>query len=45
MLTNYGIVPSELGVGHYCGHMVDHDMVSHVYTAFKIFFAVILFAT
>ena len=21
--SNYGLVPSELGIGHYCGHMVD----------------------
>ena len=21
--SNYGLVPSKLGIGHYCGHMVD----------------------
>ena len=21
--SNYGLVPSELGIGHYCSHMVD----------------------
>ena len=25
--SNYGLVPSELGIGHYCGHMVDYDEV------------------
>ena len=28
--TNYGLVHSELGVGHYYGHMVGHDVVSQV---------------
>ncbi|XP_066381092.1 uncharacterized protein [Miscanthus floridulus] len=23
--SNYGLVPSELGIGHYCGHMVEYD--------------------
>ena len=23
----YGFVPSELGVGYFCGHMVDYDEV------------------
>ncbi|XP_066352108.1 uncharacterized protein [Miscanthus floridulus] len=23
--ASYGLVPSELEVGHYCGHMVDYD--------------------
>ena len=22
--SNYGLVPLELGIGHYCGHMVDY---------------------
>jgi hypothetical protein len=26
----------ELGVGHYRGHMVGHDEVSHVYNPFKV---------
>jgi hypothetical protein len=25
--ANYDLVPSELGVGHYCGHMFDYDEV------------------
>ncbi|CAO2173255.1 unnamed protein product [Urochloa humidicola] len=24
--ANYGLVPSELGIGHYCGHMVGNDV-------------------
>ena len=24
---NYGLVHSKLGIGHYCGHMVDYDEV------------------
>jgi hypothetical protein len=27
--ANYGLVPSELGIGHWCGHMVDYDEVGH----------------
>ena len=23
--AKYGLVPSELGVGYFCGHMVDYD--------------------
>ena len=22
--SNYGLVPSELEIGHYCGHMVEY---------------------
>jgi hypothetical protein len=25
--AKYGLVPSELGVGYFCGHMVDYDEV------------------
>ena len=25
--SKYGLVPSELGVGYFCGHMVDYDEV------------------
>jgi hypothetical protein len=25
--AKYGLVPSELGVGYFCGHMVDYDDV------------------
>ena len=27
--SNYGLVPSVLGIGHYCGHMVDYDKVGY----------------
>jgi hypothetical protein len=27
--ANYGLVPSELGIGHWCGHMVDYDEVGY----------------
>jgi hypothetical protein len=26
---NYGLVPSELEIGHWCDHMVDYDEVGH----------------
>jgi hypothetical protein len=25
--AKYGVVPSELGVGYFCGHLVDYDKV------------------
>lgn len=25
--AKYGLVPSKLGVGYFCGHMVDYDEV------------------
>jgi hypothetical protein len=25
--AHYGLVPSERGIGHWCGHMVDYDEV------------------
>ena len=25
--AKYGLVPCELGVGYFCGHMVDYDEV------------------
>jgi hypothetical protein len=25
--SNYGLVPSSLGIGHYCSHMVDYNEV------------------
>ena len=25
--ANYGLVPSELGICYYCGHMIGDDMV------------------
>ena len=27
--SNYGLVPLELGIGHYYGHMVDYDEVDY----------------
>jgi hypothetical protein len=27
IVGNYGLVPSELGIGYYCGHMIGDDMV------------------
>jgi hypothetical protein len=27
--ANYDLVPLELGIGHYCGHMVDYDEVGY----------------
>jgi hypothetical protein len=27
--AHYGLVPSELGIGHWCGHMVDYDEVGY----------------
>lgn len=32
VLAKYGLVPSELGVGLYCGHTVDRDIVSDILT-------------
>jgi hypothetical protein len=29
--AKYGLVPSELGVGYFCGHMVDYDEVGIIY--------------
>jgi len=28
VLANYGLIPSELGIGYYCGHMLGDDFVS-----------------
>jgi hypothetical protein len=27
--ANYSLVPSELGMGHYCGYMIDYDEVGY----------------
>ena len=27
--AHYGLVPSELGIGYWCGHMVDYDEVCY----------------
>ncbi len=34
--ANYGLVPSELGVGLFCGHMVHGDVVSDLFFALLI---------
>ena len=36
--SNYGLVPSELGIGHYCGHMVDYDEVDYFCGKYEIIF-------
>jgi hypothetical protein len=36
--TNYGLVPSELGIGHYYGHMVDCDEVGYCCGKHEIIF-------
>ena len=36
--ANYGLVPSELGVGHYCCHMVDYDEVGYCCEKHEIIF-------
>ena len=36
--SNYDLVPSELGIGHYCGHMVDYDEVDYFCGKHKIVF-------
>ena len=35
---NYGLVPSELGICHYCGHMIDYDEVGYFCGKHKIVF-------
>ena len=27
--SNYSLVPSEVGIGHWCSHMVDYDEVGY----------------
>ena len=36
--SNYGLVPSELGIGHYCGHMVEYDEVGYFLVNIKSYF-------
>jgi hypothetical protein len=36
--ANYGLVPSELGIGHWCGHMVDYDEVGYYCGKHEIIF-------
>ena len=34
--ANYGIVPLELGIGHWCGHMVEYDEVGYCCGQYEI---------
>ena len=36
--SNYGLVPSELEIDHYCGHMVDYDEVGYFCGNMKSYF-------
>jgi hypothetical protein len=36
--ANYGLVPSELGIDHWCGHMVGYDEVGYCCGKHKIIF-------
>ena len=36
--SNYGLVPSELGIGHYWCHMVDYDEVGSFLVNMKSYF-------
>ena len=36
--SNYGLVPSELAIGYYCGHMVDYDEVGYCCGKHEIIF-------
>ena len=36
--ANYGLVPSELGIGYWCGHMVDYDEVGYYCGKHEIIF-------
>ena len=36
--SNYGLVPSELRICHYCGHMVDYDEVGYFVVNMKSYF-------
>ena len=36
--SNYGLVPSELEIGYYYGHMVDYDEVGYFCGKHKIVF-------
>ena len=33
--SNYSLIPLELGIGYYCGHMVDYDEVGYFYGNMK----------
>jgi hypothetical protein len=36
--ANYDLVPLELGIGHWCGHMVDYDEVGYCCGKYEIIF-------
>ena len=36
--ANYSLVPSELGIGYWCGHMVDYDEVGYYCGKHEIIF-------
>ena len=36
--SNYGLVHSEPGICHYCGHMVDYDEVGYFVINMKSYF-------
>ena len=40
--SNYGLVPSKLGIDHYCGHMVDYDEISYFLGKHEIVFLFLL---
>jgi len=40
--ANYGLVPLELGIGHWCGHMVDYDEVGYCCGKHEINFSSIM---
>jgi hypothetical protein len=44
--AKYGLVPFELGVGYFCGHMVDYDEVgiySFICTSFNVIAVLTIF--
>ena len=41
--SNYGLVPSELGIGHYCGHMIEYDEVRYFSGKHEIVFCLFCF--
>ena len=36
--SNYSLIPLELGIGYYCGHMVDYDEVGYFCGNMKSYF-------
>jgi hypothetical protein len=41
--AKYGLVPSELGVGYFCGHMVDYDEVGIFFALAVMLYRYLLF--